>query len=200
MNTQEVLVSSKRIIISLVTCFLVIVMVGGGNVICQETKTLTKRTGSDLTIGTYKEIPEAAEPCTPAECEWWKQIREAGNNLLRKGDDKSKKKYVLLFVEGMEKTYRVPLADRPPQLLVSARPTQPAQDIRPKNGKVELSVEVRADGSVGEVKVVKGLRSDMDQHCIQPQRQSIFLPAVKNYAFVTEWQKAACTFWSRKGL
>lgn len=168
---------------------------------------IKKKTGSGLEITTYTEIPEATEPCTPLECEWWKQMREAGNDLLRKGDDKTKKKYALLFkkyallfVEGIEKAYRIPLADRPAQALVSQGPAQSPRDIIPKNGKVELSVEVRADGSVGEIRVVKGLRSDMDQSCIQSQRQNIYLPAVRDRAFVTEWQKATCTFWSRKGI
>ncbi len=199
MNIQEIFLS-KRIVTNLAIYGLVVVAAGGGKVLCQESKTVKKSTGSSLVISTYKEIPEATEPCTPLECEWWKQMREAGNDLLRKGDDKTKKKYALLFVEGIEKAYRIPLADRPPQPLVTQRPATSPRDIIPKNGKVELSVEVRADGSLGEIKVVKGLRSDMDQSCVQSKRQSIYLPAVRDRVFATEWQEATCSFWSRRGV
>lgn len=201
MNIEEILVSSRRIVINLMICCLVIIVIGGSNVICQDTKTVKESfSPSYMEISTYKEIPVATDPCAPAQCEWWTQIREAGNNVLRKGDVKSQNKYILLFVEGWEKGYRIPLADRPSQLLVSSGPARSSRDIIPKNGKVELSVEVMADGSVGEVKVVKGLRSDMDQRCIRSQRQNIYLPAVKDHAFVTDRQKATCSFFSRKGV
>ncbi len=53
---------------------------------------------------------------------------------------------------------------------------------------------------MGEINAIKALRPDMDQRCVQPQRQNIYLPAVKDQVFVAEWQKAECTFWSRKGI
>ncbi len=45
--------------IRLVICSLFILVIGEGNGISQETKTLTIRTGSDVRIGNYKEIPKA---------------------------------------------------------------------------------------------------------------------------------------------
>ena len=200
MITNEVLVSSKPNITRLLIYLLLIVVVGVGNVKSQETRTVKKRAGSSVLLSTYKEIPGPTEPCTPSECEWWEQLRQAGNDLQLKGDKKSKKKYILLFVEGIEKNHRIPLGDRPSQILVPTIPVQYSRDLVPKNGKVELSIEVRPDGSVGEVKVVKGLRSDMDQRCIQAQRKNIYLPSVKDQSFVTEWQKTECSFWSRKGI
>jgi hypothetical protein len=200
MIANQVLVSSKPTVFSLLICCLVIVVVGLGNVIGQETKSVKKSVGSDVAFSTYTEIPGATEPCNQTECEWWNRLRQAGNDLQRKGSDKSKRKFILLFVEGMEKGYRIPFADRPSQLLVPTIPGQTPRGITPRNGKVELSVEVRADGSVGEINVVRGLRSDMDQLCIRAHRQNIYLPAVKNYTFVTEWQNATCSFWSRKGI
>ncbi len=146
------------------------------------------------------EIPEATEQCAPAECEWYKRFREAGNDLQHKATEKSKRKFVMLFVEGLEKFYRIPLKDRPPQMLFSVRPSPLNPGIRMKNGKVSLSIEYRADGSVGEVKVVESLRPDMDERCIQAARQNIFLPAVKDGAFVTEWQNGGCGFNSRNGI
>jgi hypothetical protein len=184
----------------LMICCFVVLVVGVSNVVCQETKTVRKKTaGTGLTISTYKEIPEASEQCAPAECDWWARLRQAGNYFKQKGDEKSKRKFVTLFVEGLEKSYRIPLKDRPPQVIVPALPPRVGSGVRPKNGKVMLSVEVRSDGSVGEAKIVEGLRSDMDERCIQAQRQSIFLPAVKDGVFVTDWYKAECGFWSKDG-
>lgn len=181
----------------MVICCLVTVVTAIGNIICQERKIVRNDGGSDLAISIYKEIPEATEQCAPAACEWWKQLRAAGNDLLGKGDEKSKRKFVTLFVEGLERSYRIPLKDRPPQMLSSVRPAPLHPGVRMKNGKVSLSVEFSAGGSVGEVKVVNGVRPDMDERCMRATRQIIFLPAVKDGVFVTDWQSGGCSFHSR---
>ena len=172
---------------------------GASNTLGQEHR-VVRKAGPAVVVATYTDIPAATEQCTPEECGWWKRLRESGNNLLRNADKKSLGKYVSLFVEGFEGAYRIPLGDRSSQLLVNSRPSWPMKGVIPKNGKVELLLEVRGDGSVGEIKVAKSLRSDMDLLCVQSQRQSIYLPAIKSRAFVAEWQKAACSFWSRKGV
>ena len=77
----------------------------------QDTKTRKTTAGSGVSIMSYKEIPAATEPCTSEECDWWTRLREAGNKLLRKGDQKSMSAYASLFVEGIAKSYKVPLAD-----------------------------------------------------------------------------------------
>jgi hypothetical protein len=161
----------------------------------QDTKTRTTTiAGPGVSVFTYKEIPAATGPCTSEECDWWNRLREAGNKLLRKGDEKSKSAYAALFVEGIAKSYRVPSDDRPSQLLFD-RPVQIADlPIKPRNGTVRLSVEHRADGSVGEVKVVSGLGSTVDKRCIQAAMNVIFLPAVRDHKFVTEWQTAQYGF------
>jgi hypothetical protein len=87
--------------------------------------------------------------------------------------------------EGQQKAYRIPLKDRPPQTLV---PGRAAYNLDRKNmitGTVVLSVEFRADSSVGDIQVIKGLRSGIDENVIHATRQNIFLPAIKNGAFVT---------------
>jgi len=158
----------------------------------QDTKTRTTTAGSVVSVDTYKEIPPATEPCASAECDWWNRLRDAGNKMLRKGDQKSKSVYASLFVEGIERSYRVPLQDRPP-LALSVAPMclQPSDlPVRQRNGTISLSVEHRADGSVGEVKVVNGLRPEADRRCIQATRNIIFLPAVKDRQFVTQWAPA----------
>ena len=161
----------------------------------QDTKTRTTTAGSTVSVDTYKEIPAATEPCTSDECDWWNRLREAGNKLQRKGDEKSKSVFASLFIEGIEKSYRVPLEDRPPQDLffrpVVDRPS------KPRNGTVRLSVEHRADGSVGDVKVLSGLDSEIDKRCIREARNILFLPAVRDRKFITEWQTAQYGFHSR---
>lgn len=153
----------------------------------QDTKTRTTTSGSSVSVFTYKEIPAATGHCTPEECDWWNRLREAGNKLLRKGDEKSKNVFASLFVEGIAKPYRVPSDDRPSQVLFS-RPMQIADlPIKP-NGTVRLSVEYREDGSVGDVKVLNGLGSEVDKRCIRQARNVIFLPAVRDRKFVPEWQ------------
>jgi hypothetical protein len=155
----------------------------------QDTKTRRTAAGSSVSIMTYKEIPAATEPCTSEECDWWNRLREAGNKLLRKGDQKSMSAYASLFVEGITKSYKVPLADRPPQVLFFGQTVQIANlPWKQRNGTVRLSVEHRADGSVGEIKVLSGLGTQVDQRCIQAARSVIFLPAVRDRTFVDEWQ------------
>ncbi len=174
---------------------------GAGTVLAQTKKVVTER-GSSIEVNTYKEIPEATEPCTPEACEWWKQFRDAGNTLQRKVDEKSKTKFALLFYQGIEKAYHVPLKDGPAQVLVFGRPVYPDLTIArlrmmQMNGGVELSVELRADGSVGDIKVIKAFDKEFDRSVIQAARQNLFLPAVRDGAFVTDWQKGEIKFSTR---
>src|SRR5437773_2190838 len=115
----------------------------------QDSKTRTTIAGSVVSVFTYKEIPAATGPCSSEECDWWNRLREAGNKLLRKGDEKSRNVFASLFVEGIVKSYTVPLDDRPSQVLID-RPVKIADLPLKPSGTVRLSVEYRADGSVGE--------------------------------------------------
>jgi len=160
----------------------------------QDTKTRTTTAGSTVSVFTYKEIPEATEPCTPEECDWWNRLREAGNKLLRKGGGKSEKVFASLFVEGITNSYSVPLEDRPSQVLVDP-PVQIADLPLKPNGTVRLSVEYRADGSIGEVKTLSGL-GPVDRRCIQAAMSVIFLPPVRDHKFVTQRQKAEYKFYA----
>jgi TonB family protein len=161
----------------------------------QETKTRRTVSGSSgISILRYTEIPAATEPCTAEECDWWNRLREAGNKLLQKGDQKSSRAFATLFVEGIVKSYKVPLADRPGKWLFSVMPEQAELPAQQRNGTVRLSVEYRADGSVGEIKVLSGMGTKVDQRCIQAARSVIFLPAVKDRQFVTEWGTPRYTF------
>ncbi len=175
--------------------FVIAFCIFGGTVVCQDTKTVTNVSGSTLSGRTYSLIPEATEPCSPAECDWWKQIRLAANDLQKKGDDKSKRKFIELFVEVLEKSHHVPLSDRKAQgLAFGPRPRTDGIASSQLNGTVELSVEIRSDASIGEIKVIKSLGLEIDQRCISHARQTIYLPAVNNRTFVTSWQNAKFEF------
>jgi len=165
------------------------------------TKTLTEG-GAIVRIWEYNYIPEATQPCTHEESEWWKQTRNAGNGVFlawKKGDQKlmaeSKERFLLLLNEGRRREYRVPVEDRPSQILFHAEPDY--SYIAQKNkisGTVWVSVEVTADGGAGDVKVVEGLGWGLDQNAIRALRQCIFLPAVKDGTFVAERKKLGIFF------
>ena len=146
-----------------------------------QTKTVTTTSGSGVSVMTYQEIPAATEPCTPEECEWWNRLRQAGNKLLQKRDEKSKSAYASLFVEGIEKSYKIPLKDRSAQALFFGPVLQTADlPSNQRNGIVKLSIELRPDSSVGDAKVLNGLGREVDRRCIQAAQGVIFLPAVRS--------------------
>ena len=157
---------------------------------------------STLRLSSYEEIPEATEQCSSEELQWWDSLRKVGNDLQRKMDKKSQTKLAVLFAEGVSKGYRIPLKDRPAQVLVLGRFDLPysvvtrARALR-LSGTIELSSEYRADRSIGDVKIVKGLDKEIDDYAVRATRQNIFLPAVKDGAFVTSWESGSLTFSTR---
>jgi hypothetical protein len=162
----------------------------------EKTITSQTRSGNTVYVSSKKivELPEASEPCEPIVCEWWSKLRQAANELQRKEDGKSKKKFVLLFVEGVEKSYRIPVKDRPSMVLASQRPEiSDLMKVKKVSGEIILSIELRADASIGEIKVIKGLNPTLDNRFIQSTRQTIFLPAIKDGVFVTEWKESKIT-------
>lgn len=175
-------------------------MTASENVVGQE-KTVRSYGGSQpsVVIFNYTEIPEATEQCTEEEQQWWDSFRNAGNVLQKKMDQKSLKNFGALFAEGFAKGYRIPLKDRPPQVLVNGRVVLPESVvIRARNmglkGSIELSIEYRADGSIGDVRIVKGLGIEIDRMVVQAARQNIFVPAIKDGAFVTTWLSGGFKF------
>ncbi|HBR56300.1 MAG TPA: hypothetical protein DEA22_02320 [Blastocatellia bacterium] len=195
MKIPELICNGGSFTNHIIVWFIFAFVVSVSGVVGQETKTVRTRTGVRTVISTYIEFPEAEETCSGAQCEWWNQLREAGRVLLQKDDKKTRRNYVELFVVGLEKSYHVPLKDRPPLVLANDPPPISSKTQRRKmNGQVSLSVEYRAEGSVGEIKVVKGLNSYADKVCIRMARESIFLPAVKDQTFVTGWSPVSCTF------
>lgn len=168
------------------------------NVVGQQ-KTFTTYRGSTVVISSYNEIPEATEQCSQEEKQWWEGLRKAGNEIQRKSDKKTQMRLGVLFAQGLEKDYRIPLKDRPPQVLVPGRVVFPdfivaRARIKGLKGSIDLSIEYRADGSIGDIKVLKSLDKEMDGYAIKAARETIFIPAIKDGTFVTHWQSSGLKF------
>jgi TonB family protein len=98
-------------------------------------------------------------------------------------------KYRQVLVEGQVKSYRAPIEDsaRPVFIFIGApRYTEQARKNK-INGMVSVQAEFRSDGTIGEVKVVSGLKDGLDEQAIKAIRETIFLPSVKDGMFVTIW-------------
>jgi hypothetical protein len=155
--------------------------------------------GSTVSISEYRLIPEATEPCTTQEAEWWQRVRTAGNELQKKSSEKSIKKFYLLLLEGLQNAYRVPLKDRGPQLLV-VNPLPPS-NVVPKfqiNSTLVLSVEYLANAAVGDVQIIKKVGHGLDENAVLAKRRDVFLPAVKDGIFVTDRVEMKITFSTRR--
>jgi TonB family protein len=156
-------------------------------------------------VFTFDYLPKATEPCTADECNWWEQLRKAGNDILlgqKKRDQKFTRiaieRFGILLAEGREKGYKVPLKDRPPQRLVIKNPPYP--DFARKNyvaGEVVLSVEYKLNGDIGDVKIDKKIGFGLDELAVEAARQFVFLPAVKDHTFVTELHHVINRFYNK---
>lgn len=203
MNSLRFSTSSTRRLLSLALPVCIFSNVVVAECFSFQSKTIVSDRGSNVLVSTYPEIPEATEPCTPKECEWWKQLRQAGNDVQKKGGEQSKKRFAVLFLEGLQRGYRVPLKDRPPHVLAYGRVMfSPIRIERARaqrmNKTAVLSLEFRADGSVGDIKLVKELGSGMDENVIQAARQNIFIPAIRNGVFTTEWHNTEFKFSTKR--
>ena len=134
------------------------------------------------------EVPEASLPCSPEEQAWWSELRAASENVKypRKPRETDRKKFLDLLREGTEKSYKPPVPDAPAVILFRTLPmyTERARHDQVR-GRVVLQVEFLADGTVGKIEVIEGLRgSGLNEASEDAARQTIFLPAVKNRQFV----------------
>ncbi|HSB12288.1 MAG TPA: hypothetical protein VLM38_22565 [Blastocatellia bacterium] len=160
---------------------------------------IVRAEGSTLKISEYHPIPEATERCTPEEAEWWQRVRNAGNELQKKSSEKSIKNFYLLLLEGLQKAYRVPLKDRGPQMLVVNHP--PQTDVVPKfqiNATLVLSIEYLADASIGDIQIIEKVGHGLDESTILAKRRDVFLPAIKDGAFVTDRLEVRIKFSTRR--
>jgi len=187
MNILRVVVPSSRFSLTLLLVFFLLSAAAGAGSFSYQSKPDVRKTESGVEVRTgFNNIPEPTEPCTAEESDWWNLLKKAGNDLQKKSDEKSKKRFYLLMYEGQQKAYQIPLKDRPFQILVWGRePIIPEIAVRNHvTGTVVLSVDYRADGSVGDIEIVKGLGFGIDENIIRATRQQVFLPAVRNRAFV----------------
>jgi TonB family protein len=199
MKIAEFAASASRFVLSLLLALAFAASVVWAGVVSYQTEQTVRETrqtqsGELLTIRTITEIPEPTEPCAPEEAEWWNRVREAGLDIQKKNNEKSRTRFYLLLYEGQQKSYRIPLKDRQPQTLFVGRPAFNSGLRQRMRGTVELSVEYRADGSVADVQIIKSVRSDIDASAIHATSQIVFLPAIKNGAFVTEQSKVEYKF------
>ena len=142
-------------------------------------------------------VPEASLPCTPEEQVWWTELRDAADNLrsTRRPGDKHKKKFANVLHDGQAKSYKPPIADARPVMLFKTEPSYTdAARQREINGSITLQVELRSDGSVGNIKVIQGLGSGLDESAADAARKTIFLPAVKNREFVNAYVRIIMDF------
>ncbi|MCU1266940.1 MAG: TonB family protein [Acidobacteria bacterium] len=133
-----------------------------------------------------REIPDASLPCSPEEAKWWQDVQQAAKSVKKeKGRRKEAQVFLDLMQLGQEKSYQPPVPDTKPFILSKSVPTY-EQEARVEkiNGVVTLSVELRADGFIGEVGIIKGLGHGLDERAADAARQTIFLPAVKDRKFV----------------
>jgi protein TonB len=73
--------------------------------------------------------------------------------------------------------YRLGSGIEPPQLLRSVEPAYTSEALQKKlEGDVVLEVVILADGTVGEVRVLRGLETGLDQNAIAAARQWRFVP------------------------
>ncbi len=83
--------------------------------------------------------------------------------------------------EGIEKSYSIPIPDRPPIFLYFGRPNYTEEARRKKiEGNVSVRLRLEADGTIGEVQVVSGLGEGLDEEAIKSMRQILFLPAISS--------------------
>ena len=133
-------------------------------------------------------VPEASLPCSPEEEAWWKELRNAADDVrpMRRPGDKQKKKFASVLHEAAVKSYKPPIPDTRPVFLHRTEP-QYTEEARRRNirGTVILQVELLSDGSVGTVEVLQGLSAGLTENAIDAARKTVFLPAVKNREFVT---------------
>lgn len=151
------------------------------------------RYGNIIEIGRYVLIPDATEPSTPEEIHWWEQIRNAHAEMLV-GYKKRKenvikagmRRFFHLLFERQQRSYRVLLKDRPPLILIggTAGFTYLASKHKTE-GTVELSVEFRPNGSVGDIQVVEPLddaltNDGLTRNAVEAASRYVFLPAIKD--------------------
>src|ERR1700752_3735126 len=112
-----------------------------------------------------RDVPEATLPCTPEETKWWNDLRVAGKAIRpARAAKKQRDEFVRLIKEGIQDAYNVPIANRS-AIVLWREPPSYTEEARKKlvNGSVAMAIELRPDGTVGEVKIVQSLDKGLDE-------------------------------------
>ena len=143
-----------------------------------------------------RDIPEATLPSTPDATAWWQDLRAAGKAVSQsRGGKNEAERLVRLVKIGAEKSYEIPVPDRYAIVLWRAAPEYTEQARRRKlNGSVAMAIQLRPDGTVGEVKIVESLDPGLDQMAINAARSLLFLPRIKDRKFVASWMPMTMSF------
>ena len=121
--------------------------------------------------------------------------RKEEQTKLNADIESSTARFLGLLREGSEKSYRVPLDDRRPQLLYGGRPSY-SEEARQKKiqGSVFFRVRIDADGTLGPVRVMRGLGHGLDESAVISMKRTLWLPAVKDGVFVQYWSAPEMEF------
>jgi len=142
------------------------------------------------------EIPEASLSSSTPEAEWWSELRAAGKAIREsRGAKKESDRFIKLIKDGLEKSYQAPIPNRGATVLWKAVPEYTAE-ARSKQirGSVALAVELRPDGTVGEVIIAQSLDPGLDQVAVNTALKLVFLPMVKDRKFVSSMMPMTMSF------
>lgn len=165
----------------------------------------------------WRQVRAAGRDAAEASVRKDQAIREAGNRsqssnsrgnneddvLSRKDRDRldadiaaARTKYSELLREGQEKSYSPPIGEHAGPITLYRGIPRYTEQARHKDisGQVNLRVEFRADGAIGDVQVMSGLGYGLDENAVKAIRQMIFLPAIKDGAFLTVSRTAYAEF------
>ncbi len=107
----------------------------------------------------------------------------------------TKEKYRRLLAEAQVKSYQAPIGDLPPVIIYKGFPTYAEIASNNKStGVINMQVEFRSDGTIGDVKIITGLGDRSDERAVKAVRQIIFLPGVKGGMFVTMLKEVKAVF------
>jgi TonB family protein len=107
-------------------------------------------------------------------------------DTLNEAIEAATRKYLGVLKDGRDKAYTPPILPRRFLVLYTARPNYTEQARRKKTGgNARLQVELRSDGTVGDVSVVSGLGDGLDENAIKAVRQTVFLPQIGKGGFET---------------
>lgn len=143
-----------------------------------------------------REIPEASLSSTTEEAKWWNDVRAAAKAIEpARAATKQREELSRLIKEGTGKSFQIPVLDRNATVLWRSPPDYTEQARYKRiSGDVALAVELRPDGTIGEVKIVQSLDPGLDQMAVEAARKMVFLPAVKDRKFVSFWMPMTMGF------